>query len=880
MAIVFAPTSTCLACTDVIRIDSSSSTGASPTNPIEIFSTFDPQPFRLCVRNKGNCTLFVYVRRNNQPFQLSSNSIAIMDQSGNMIASAKPFQEERKCPPSRNFDFIEECCLEELGFNVTHIAILCVPTDPNVCPLCDVEICLTLVCGEQLFYSIQPPVPVNLRHTPITISGKVQCLPPENDNQPVLNPLAYFAQLITCPIRAGGESKVIAKTTLFGIDDQTASFEFKDVKDSKLCCFRVEIVCISSGAVQGSSRCQLTLSPMTVIESPILIDCTTCPARVTSIIGQVVCTSGAATLVVPSLMQCNPGTANCFNATGGTGSTGSCGSALSDVLATTTVDPNGNFRFDNVAEGCYQIQFRCANPLSILATIPCALYCSRAVTNVGTTTIATCNCTSPTVNLGGTISCSSSTITVASGTLSAQLLTCNTACDTPSTTVAQTSTITLSSTGGTGGTFSFSGTAAGCYAVRIIHTGTTGNTTTIGTLGCKTYSANATLTNIPIDCTALITASTLSTASIASVAAKKGNDKIMYKSLIENDIDMENNEDDMVVSVIPRKMNQQLLTTSKSFINQVKVKNVQAQPTTFTLRGSLECASLLKYANLANLLLIAVHYPDPYSDSENGESETIIPIDLSNGKFEVKLANPPCYALRIVCKNNQNFLLSGSLEKKLYTASNASHSFDAGKVVNLDKILISSSCLPLVKLQGKVVCNTNNNNNGTGKNDNLLVKIFPYGGGYTESAESKIIELNKDGSFTTEVAPNLYTLQIICKSNDEILYSSENIRIEKNTLIPTIFVKCSCGYVSIEGIFKFKSPKRMNERKIKVIASAANGGGSNSYTAFIQDNGGWNLEVLPGIYKLEFFEIANVKLIHAISADNYSSMTIIQILEN
>ena len=395
---VFVPNSSCVACTPLIQLDTTSSTGATASRPIELWSNVEPHGFEMKICNRGNCTFYVFLRRNGLEFVHSWTISAIVDPSGNVVATAHPFREEFQVPPG------QEAIFPVRDQVVTHIGVLCVPTRETICPFCEVDIVLELSCGEKILYYIQPPIPIDAENNPVTISGVVECNTRAGATT-TLTPSAYSAQLVICPVTFAQEAKIIATVPLRAVQGSTTSamFEFSNVRHRNLSCFRVDIRCLATGNIIGSAPCQPALSGSSrsiSVNSPIVINCssTTCSPRLVSITGNIACTGGTSTNIQAQLVSCGIGTATCVGATGSSG-TGSCSTATGVVVATSSVSTGGTgatgtYRFDDVAEGCYQIQFACTGATTTLfsTVVPCRLYCTTGSSSVITATGITLTC--------------------------------------------------------------------------------------------------------------------------------------------------------------------------------------------------------------------------------------------------------------------------------------------------------------------------------------------------------------------------------------------------------------------------------------------------------------------------------------------------------
>jgi hypothetical protein len=534
-SMIFAPSTECSTCNHLIFYDPNSDTGASATRPCELWSEDTEHGFCLEARNFGSCELLVFIRQFDQDWPLSSNPMTLTNPDGSVVLGENglPVTALAYEPAFRFRSFVE---FQEFNVGIERracgIGILCIRASPTTCPICDVELVLTLSCGEKLFYKIAPPVIANsLVNTPVTISGNVDCIL-DSDNINVNN---LRAQLISCATARGVNGRVIDTVPLVingggSTTSNVASYIFRNVLVE---CFRVNIICtgtitsttstVRSAAlgqnlgrnVIGTSECQLVNGANNVVVDPIDINCTSCIDSMVTVTGTVVCSSSSGVSnvgnVTVQFIPCEKKDgASCTSSN----NTANCGLPLMTTPTFSQALPTTGIFSATVPANCYLVRFVCTtSPTTILTSTPsltsCRFFCQTGTTNLGTITLSSSctTCLPPKINITGAVTCLDGTISgITEGLIVARLLQCVPTSSTPPgscgsvvnplspTIVAESVVSNLD------GSYSFNQVVSGCYSIRFFCQSCTSTNTDVGGIACSSYTANTTVPTIQISC--------------------------------------------------------------------------------------------------------------------------------------------------------------------------------------------------------------------------------------------------------------------------------------------------------------------------------------------------------------------------------------------
>jgi hypothetical protein len=540
-------TTICSTCQHLVRANPESATGASATLPCVLWAEDEGHGFCLEVRNKGTCDVAIFIQRRGEAgFPLADSPVTLLNSDGTVVmnsngepARATPFQEEFRFRGGgrRGGSDVQKFELDECE-QVVAIGVLCVRREPSVCPLCDVEFCLSLSCGWKPYYKVAPAFSDgNFANgaSSFSVTGSVNC----RLDADTINVRNLRAQLVTCTgCRSDSNNAVLQTVPLVlnpSMSDQ-ATYRFTGVRAS---CFRVQIVCTSGvsassgnaiaiGTPLASSECQLVNGASTIEIDPIQIVCTDCVDRTVIVRGTAQCsaaTTAAGFAIGDVTVKLFPCVKNLAPSGGvipcGTADSVACGTALMTTTFSQVLPASGVFEFRDIPENCYLVQFSCTSTGAILTatggaggTLTCQNFC-RAITNLGTITL-NCNCATSTINISGSVfSNTDPTNSAAPNTAGviARLFRC---AGTPGTTAAGATTcgtiitprvLVASSTVTDTGIYSFNGVPKGCYTIRFFciactssSTADTGSTLTeIGAIPCNGYISNIVLGPMGID---------------------------------------------------------------------------------------------------------------------------------------------------------------------------------------------------------------------------------------------------------------------------------------------------------------------------------------------------------------------------------------------
>lgn len=274
---------------------------------------------------------------------------------------------------------------------------------------------------------------------------------------------------------------------------------------------------LTSNNVLASTNCRLVNGQRFIEIVPLTINCNACQDSLITIRGTVICSTALLTgndftnitvLLIPCVQKIASSEVKC--ASGNSLISTPCGSRLDEVTFTSPLTTSGTFSA-SVPIGCYFIRFVCtSNPTNFLvitgpndltSTTECNYYC--ADTTFTSITLADCSiCPVEEIKISGSVVCSASgSITGLQDNMIAQLIKCNSACTSPTTTIVDTFSIDP-----TIGSYTFANIDPGCYQIRIICDSCSGvNSTTmtniVGIIACATYTETVTtLPPLSINC--------------------------------------------------------------------------------------------------------------------------------------------------------------------------------------------------------------------------------------------------------------------------------------------------------------------------------------------------------------------------------------------
>lgn len=548
----FQPSTECSGCSRLIELDDESPTGAVATIPCELWTNGVGRGFEMHVRNYGSCEVHIFLRSEGENrFRRASGPATMMNTEGKIVmradgsgpATAIPFQSDYQIRTRDRSDgeCFENKIIVEESRRVCAIGILCV-RQAGLCPDCDIDICLTLSCGQSRLYRVSALADIeresnggsNRREH--TITGIVQCppVPGTTDGTEIgtLDPTNLLAELICCP-RIRGEDETLTDRILDTVavtpsitDPTMGTYVFRQA----VSCFRVRIICGPDGKVVGtgtstgtgrsrvlgSSECQLveegsggggnSTRGRPIAVEPIVIDCAACVDLTVRFGGTAVCTSsstGVISNVSVQFIRCvtnetvDPGTGR---------ERLTCGAPLANaVVLQLPIPANGIFLTTPIPQDCYLVQFVCTTTGVVLAKLNgglCKSYrrlADNTLVNLGTAISVPCTCNLTTFAVSGLVVCNSgSTSTIgsaASGGITASLIGCTTA-TVKGTTLIATATVTAL------GAYNFPAVPAGNYFINFSCASCAGTTPVIATTNCFAVTTadviNAT-TTIPCD---------------------------------------------------------------------------------------------------------------------------------------------------------------------------------------------------------------------------------------------------------------------------------------------------------------------------------------------------------------------------------------------
>lgn len=422
-------TDECSTCQKQLMLDTvNSTTGAVPAKVCTLWPTPNMDcniptrtpAFRVTITNFGSCNVFIYAKTiDDSNWPTASEAIALLNNKGEQVVAddgtsvtGTPFLPITIAKGGTNQTHEFDTGLSSCGTIYKEIGFACIRSKFTICPICDVDIALTLYDGsglsvDQLFRITPQTNQVGNPISNVTITGNVTC----NSGFDSTNISNIFARLLECSCDATvaptpfGDALVPLKITE---DPTIAMYTFTNVS---LNCYMVQILCLApSTSTATLANKRLKSSALAITSSNVLdvsdcfrvdrtsgtinvpdvlvVDCASCIVPTITVTGTLACTATDYTIYTAELFACvNP------NPTNLTCSTRTCGNQVLDGVAYTgTWSSTGVFTFSGVKVGCYKLRIICTASKAIIYDGTVCNYLCSTSTNLGSITPTTCTC--------------------------------------------------------------------------------------------------------------------------------------------------------------------------------------------------------------------------------------------------------------------------------------------------------------------------------------------------------------------------------------------------------------------------------------------------------------------------------------------------------